>query len=97
MAKLLMVTIQLFLVSIPILLSVSEQAVNQLTADRACQKCDLKQADLRSMDLHQADLRGANLDNAMLYKIDLKGAQLEGALGIAYWYAINIILTEYSS
>ncbi|MCU7815392.1 MAG: pentapeptide repeat-containing protein [Candidatus Thiodiazotropha sp. (ex Rostrolucina anterorostrata)] len=68
-----------------------------LTVDRACQKCDLKQADLRSMDLHQADLRGAKLDFAMRYKTDLKGAQLEGALGIAHEYAINITLTEYSS
>lgn len=82
-----MVMIQLFLISIPVLVSASELAVNQLTADRACQKCDLK----------QADLRGAKLDFAMRYKTDLKGAQLEGALGIAHEYAINITLTEYSS
>ncbi|MCU7879722.1 MAG: pentapeptide repeat-containing protein [Candidatus Thiodiazotropha sp. (ex Lucinoma aequizonata)] len=60
------------------LVSASELAVNQLTADRACQKCDLKRADLRSMDLHWADLRveGVSLKGVSFARADISGTNL---------------------
>jgi uncharacterized protein YjbI with pentapeptide repeats len=63
--------------------------LEQLKATKACQKCDLTNANLSKLDLrgaklmeaklNGAKLSGANLTGAQLYFADLTGADINGA------------------
>jgi uncharacterized protein YjbI with pentapeptide repeats len=53
--------------------------LEQLQSSRACQKCDLSNANLAGLDLSNTDLSGAVLSNAELSGANLSGANLTGA------------------
>jgi len=61
-----------------------EKDVEKLKATGNCQKCDLREANLKGANLEgaklwQANLEGANLSGAKLEGADLGGANLTGA------------------
>ncbi len=56
-----------------------QSPVEKLRDSRACQDCNLSNANLRGLDLSNTDLRGATLSNADLQEANLSGADLTGA------------------
>ncbi len=53
--------------------------IEQLQSSRACQGCNLSNANLSGLDLSNTDLSGATLSNADLSGANLSGANLSGA------------------
>src|SRR5262245_47688057 len=54
-------------------------AIAQLTSEKSCPDCDLRNAKLSGLDLSNANLTGANLRGADLRKANLTGANLDAA------------------
>ncbi len=80
------------------------EQVQQLRATGSCPGCDLRDAELSTVNAKSGDLRNADLRGAILYKADfrlanltgallpyanLKGANLSGAVGVNFDGAIT--------
>ena len=57
-----------------------ETDLKKLRAMNSCEKCDLREADLKGANLSQADLSGADLSEANLSGAKLKNVKLDGAI-----------------